>query len=193
MTLAALIRKSESGKVATATPATVATLQGDAPSTVATVATVAVANLPESNIGGVCRHWELHFMDREPLEVIFSDDLAFGDVLALYPAAIAALPLESEFPESATATVATSATPSPIPVLPTCEQCRNLSTTRDRDGFRRCRAAGRGELPGVHRRSCPDTQAGRRCVAFAPLSGDPDQRSGAERWPTLGKAPRGAG
>ena len=44
MTLAALIRKRESGKVATATPAISATQQGETAETVARIATVAVAN-----------------------------------------------------------------------------------------------------------------------------------------------------
>lgn len=72
-----------------------------------------------------------------------------------------------------------------LPVLPTCEQCLNLKRARDASGCRRCTAAGRGELPGVHSRFCPDPSSPRRCLAFVPQPGDPDRRPGAERWPWL--------
>ena len=67
--------------------------------------------------------------------------------------------------------------PDPLPPLPTCEGCRNLSTLRDRDGFRRCTAA--------HRRYNPAPDVGRRCEDFRPQPGDPDQRTGRKRWPWL--------
>lgn len=67
--------------------------------------------------------------------------------------------------------------PDPLPALPTCEDCRNLTTLRDRDGFRRCTAA--------HRRYNPAPDIGRRCENFRPLPDDADQRTGRERWPWL--------
>ena len=72
------------------------------------------------------------------------------------------------------------APPDPLPALPTCESCRNLTTLRDRDGYRRCTAAPRRYNPA------PDI--GRRCENFIPLPNDPDQRRGAERWPGLDQA-----
>jgi hypothetical protein len=72
-----------------------------------------------------------------------------------------------------------------FPDLPTCQECSNLRRP-DRDGFRRCLAAARGELPSVARRSyAPVLWLGHRCEGFAPLPADPDQRHGAERWPGL--------
>lgn len=67
--------------------------------------------------------------------------------------------------------------PDPLPALPTCADCRNLTTLRDRDGFRRCTAAPRRRNP------VPDI--GRRCEDFRPLPDDADQRTGGERWPWL--------
>jgi hypothetical protein len=71
------------------------------------------------------------------------------------------------------------APPDPLPALPTCEACRNLTTLRDRDGYRRCLAAPRRYNPA------PDI--GRRCENYQPAPGDPDQRTGRERWPNLAR------
>lgn len=117
------------------------------------------------------RHWALHFLDREPLEVIFSDDLTFGEVLAIYPAALAAVPWQEPAgtPEPAPEPTRTAA--DGPPVLPTCRQCRKLA------GNGRCLAAA------IRREPVPDI--GRRCETFLPLASNPDQRPGAERWPGL--------
>jgi hypothetical protein len=65
------------------------------------------------------------------------------------------------------------APPDPLPALPTCESCRNLTTLRDRDGYRRCLAAPRRYNPA------PDL--GRRCENYLPAPDEPDQRMGRER------------
>jgi len=104
----------------------------------------------------------------------------------------------ADFERTATAPTPAPATPNPAPdpatapadpcTLPTCEQCRNLGQ-RDRDGFRRCAAATRGELPYIaSKRYAPVPDQGRRCEGYAPKPGDPDQRTGRERWPELWEA-----
>jgi hypothetical protein len=163
------------------------------------------------------RGWLLRFGDRDPLEVILSDPLTHGEVLALYPAAVTAIPVQAphrtatpaerdelralaaailpgdreaqaEALDIALADVdaaltcyralaadrehqgpAANPTGDPLPVLPTCQQCRNLTA----GGL--CRAATR--------RYSPTPDIGRRCTDFAPKPDDPDQRTGAERWP----------
>lgn len=68
----------------------------------------------------------------------------------------------------------------------TCRQCQNLAPTGA------CRAAQRGDDfgPGIAfgRDYRPDPGQPIRCLAYAPGSGDPDPRSGRERWPWLGGA-----
>jgi hypothetical protein len=58
-----------------------------------------------------------------------------------------------------------------------CSQCRNFRDPR-------CLAAARGEI-AARKGYEPCQDFPRRCEAFAPLSGDPDQRPGAQRWPSL--------
>jgi hypothetical protein len=59
-----------------------------------------------------------------------------------------------------------------------CGDCANLSHGG------RCLAAWRGEiLAGGHYKPIDDLP--RRCVGYAPKVNDPDQRTGAERWPNL--------
>ena len=62
-----------------------------------------------------------------------------------------------------------------------CDECRNLS---DRG---QCFAAFRGQALGfnVLRVYHPVATLPQWCAGFAPLPGDPDQRMGWERWPTL--------
>jgi hypothetical protein len=68
----------------------------------------------------------------------------------------------------------------------TCLQCLNLDRHLRRDGFRRCGAARRGELPYVAQRNySPITDLPKRCEGFAPMPDDEDQRPGRERWPGL--------
>ncbi|MDA8093175.1 MAG: hypothetical protein M0T84_04555 [Betaproteobacteria bacterium] len=108
MSLANLIRgKSNTGKPATATPATFATQEAGTGRTVATVATVAVANprkpirehipAPPEKIGAthtatVSDWWLIHFADREPLEACYCPPATYADVLVWHPDAVAAEP-----------------------------------------------------------------------------------------------------
>lgn len=67
-----------------------------------------------------------------------------------------------------------------------CTTCRNLDPARE-NGDRNCAAARRGELAylGQSRRYSPYLGHPRRCEAYLPKPADPDQRTGAERWPSL--------
>ena len=49
-------------------------------------------NSPNSAADFCHRHWWIHFPDREPLEVIFAPGQTHAEVLAIYPAALAAEP-----------------------------------------------------------------------------------------------------
>jgi hypothetical protein len=65
-----------------------------------------------------------------------------------------------------------------------CTDCANL-TTRDH----RCLAAWRGERPGNAPRDYhPVVDLLRCCESYTPKATEPDQRTGAERWPNLTKA-----
>ena len=96
-------------------------------------------------------------------------------------------------PEAALASfraLAADLRPVPAPLVPddrrTCEQCANLDRQRGRDGFRRCAAARRGELPYVASRDySPVPDVPKRCEGYLPRPDDPDQRTGRERWPGL--------
>ena len=101
MSLSALIRKREKVEFATATLATVATLQGktdELQPTVASVATVAVANpqtVQAANDPDKAVHyaWLIHFKDRDPATVTFSPMATHAEALANYPDAVAAEPV----------------------------------------------------------------------------------------------------
>jgi hypothetical protein len=103
MTLAALIRKNESVRFATATPATVATLEGEKVRTVASVATVSVANPPETKTALASRWWLVHFLDGAPVEVWTDPPATHAEILERHPDAIAAEPLHQDAPEPARA------------------------------------------------------------------------------------------
>jgi len=96
MTLAALIRKSESVRFATATSATVATLEGDKVRTVATVATVSVANPPKTKTVLASRWWLVHYPDGAPVEVWTDPPATHAEVLQGRPDAVAAQPLHQD-------------------------------------------------------------------------------------------------
>jgi len=112
---------------------------------------------------------------RELVAAILPDDAERADVLRVACAD----------PEAAlTSFRALVADPQPVP-LPdpddrrTCQQCANLVAWR-------CSAAARGELAyAAGRMYSPVPGVLRRCEAFAPKPGDPDQRTGRERWPEL--------
>ena len=59
----------------------------------------------------------------------------------------------------------------------TCDQCANLIG-------RRCQAARRGEIV-ASRDYEPIRDLPRRCEGYSPRAGDPDRRTGRERWPGL--------
>lgn len=66
-----------------------------------------------------------------------------------------------------------------------CTACTNLARTGQ------CLAAARGmQVGGSQRRYFPIVDLPQHCVGFAPKENDPDQRSGAERWPSLIAASR---
>lgn len=173
MTLAALIHKSASVKVATATSATSATLDAGRVGTVAVVASVAVAHSAsevfEGDSAGEDRHfrWLIEAPARAPFEARCSPARTAAEMLALYPGATC-----EPLPDVEVG----GADPGEPSLAPddrrSCADCRNLDRAPGRDGFRRCRAAARGELPDCpSRRYCPAPDIPRRCTGFAPLAG----------------------
>lgn len=103
MTLSALIRKRDTGNLATAIPAISATQPKGEAATVARIATVAVANSKEektvtpANVGArdtatASRWWLIHYPDRDPLEVTCCPEATHADILERYPDAMAAEP-----------------------------------------------------------------------------------------------------
>lgn len=163
MTLAALIRKNESVRFATATPATVATLEGEKARTVASVATVSVAKSLKAKNATASRWWLLHYPDREPVEVASFPPATHADILERHPEAIAAEPINQAAPEPARA----------------CSTCTHATY---RGGCGELVAAGLSDLPGVIRYS---GNQGATCPAWlAIIPGDLEARilAMAERW-----------
>ena len=103
MTLSALIRKRDTGNLATAIPAISATqLKGEA-ATVARIATVAVANPKEGQtalppkVGAnqtttASRCWLIYYLDRDPVEVACYPEATHAEILEWHPDAVAAEP-----------------------------------------------------------------------------------------------------
>lgn len=103
MTLSALIRKRETGNLATAIPAIPAIHGRDKGGTVARIATIAVAN-PEKqqtalpaivgpgDTADASRWWLIHYPDRDPVEVACSPPATHAEILAWHPDAVAAEP-----------------------------------------------------------------------------------------------------
>ena len=103
MTLSALIRKRDTGNLATAIPATSATQPKGEAATVARIATVAVANPKEEKIAPpakvspgdtatASRWWLIHYPDRDPVEVACCPEATHADILEQHPDAVAAEP-----------------------------------------------------------------------------------------------------
>ncbi|MFN6183193.1 MAG: hypothetical protein ACK4VS_10920 [Burkholderiales bacterium] len=103
MTLSALIRKRDTGNLATAIPAISATQPKGKAATVARIATVAVANpkeektAPPAKVGAgdtatASRWWLIHYPDRDPLEVAYCPEATHADILERHPDAVAAEP-----------------------------------------------------------------------------------------------------
>ena len=61
----------------------------------------------------------------------------------------------------------------------TCCQCGNLSVTGA------CAVAKPGGLVSANRGYRPPADTPQRCIGFLSLPTDPDQRTGAQRWPGL--------
>ena len=160
---------------ATATVATVATLAPPNLPTVASVATVAVATLANGPVipATEAEAAELRALVRRAL-ADRPDEWGEVEAVALADPEAALLSFRS------LAADLLPPLPDQLPELPTCEDCRNLTTLRDRSGSRRCTAATRRYNP------VPDV--GRRCENFRPLPRHPDQRTGRERWPWLDPA-----
>jgi hypothetical protein len=103
MTLSALIRKRDTGNLATAIPAISATQPKGEAATVARIATVAVANPKEEKTASpakvspgdtatASRWWLIHFVGLDPLECYFADPATHAEILERHPDAVAAEP-----------------------------------------------------------------------------------------------------
>lgn len=103
MTLSALIRKRDTGNLATAIPAISATQPKGVAGTVARIATVAVANpkeektAPPAKVGAgetatASRWWLIHYPDRDPVEVACCPEATHAKILERHPDAVAAEP-----------------------------------------------------------------------------------------------------
>ena len=92
MTLAALIRKRESGKPANANPANPANDGQGEGEPLAGLAALALANPTEAKTEKH-RHWLIRFADREPLEVFFHPDGDLARIAREYPGYLSAEPI----------------------------------------------------------------------------------------------------
>lgn len=103
MTLSALIRKRDTGNLATAIPAISATQPKGKAATVARIATVAIANpkeektAPLAKVGAgdtatVSRWWLIHYPDRDPVEMACCPEASHAEILERHPDAVAAEP-----------------------------------------------------------------------------------------------------
>ena len=103
MTLSALIRKRDTGSLATAIPAISATQPKRVATTVARIATVAVANPKEEkteppgkvspgDTATASRWWLIHFAERDPVEVACCPEATHAEILERHPDAVAAEP-----------------------------------------------------------------------------------------------------
>jgi hypothetical protein len=171
MSLLAQLRKRQSERFATATPATVATPMQDKGRTVASVATVAVAKFPHEHTTPMTVEEEQTI--RAWLELIEETDLeAIAEVISKCHRDVSARDYFSgraavELPK-----------PDPFPDdRRTCSQCVNLIAQR-------CQAAKRGAIVASLNYE-PICDLPRRCEGYAPGVDDPDRRHGRERWPEL--------
>lgn len=103
MTLSSLIRKRDTGSIATAISAIPATQPKGEAATVARIATVAIANPKEEkpappaivgagDVATASRWWLIHYPDRDPVEVACCPEATHAKILEWYPDAIAAEP-----------------------------------------------------------------------------------------------------
>ncbi len=103
MSLLSNLRMRQSERLATATPATVATLEGEKVRTVASVATVSVAKPIETKTALASRWWLVHYLDGAPVEVWTDPPATNAEILERHPDAIAAEPLHQATTEPARA------------------------------------------------------------------------------------------
>jgi hypothetical protein len=103
MSLLSRLREKQAGKIATATPATIATQEGVRGRTVASVATVTVAKSPQgetappAKVGAgdtatASRWWLIHYLDRDPVEVACCHEATHAEILERHRDAVAAEP-----------------------------------------------------------------------------------------------------
>lgn len=125
--------------------------------------------------------WSVTRPGARSMEVRFCPEATLQQVAELYPGAICEpLPDTDAAPDAAL---------DPREDRRTCGQCANLDRHRSRDGFRRCSAARRGELPYVASRDySPVPDVPKRCEGLVPMAHDPDRRHGCERWPALNQS-----
>ena len=95
MTLAALIRKRESGSPANANPAKAANDGLEEGEALAKLAPLALATPTHEETAEAVTSWGwlLHFADREPLEVYCNPDATHAEILERYPDVLAAEPI----------------------------------------------------------------------------------------------------
>jgi len=121
MTLSALIRKRDTGNLATAIPAISATQPKREAATVARIATVAVANpkdektAPPAKVGAgetttASRCWLIHYADRDPLPVTCIPEATHAEILERHPDTIAAEPFTSTIRQPSAPTTASEET-----------------------------------------------------------------------------------
>jgi len=170
MTLSALIRKGGLAKLATATPATVATEGAVKTVTVAKVATVTVASPPQPAAScmtaeeeAAIQVWLAHIEETDSAEIqsVLDECHADPEARVYYLVRAQELPRPVDFDDDDRRR---------------CSQCRNLLMNG------RCRAARLGEIDTA-REFMPVPDLLRRCLGYAPRLDDPDRRNGRERWP----------
>ena len=198
------LSESKNEREATATLATLATLPPPKPghglseSKNEREATATPATVPTTGeAAGPPRAWLIRHPDGALWSHTFTPPASLSEVRALHPAALGIEPEAevAEVSEKFSDTPAGERPPevslkfndthpkpwdTPNQAWPgddriTCRACRRLTGAR-------CQAAQRGELKQASRDHEPDPTRPRRCVCFAPLPHDPDQRAGAVRW-----------
>ena len=94
MSLSNLIRKRDTGGIATAIPAIPAIQTKVGVATVARIATIAVANPQEEKtaVDAASTWWLLHYPNRDPVEMACSPPATHADILERHPDAVAAEP-----------------------------------------------------------------------------------------------------
>lgn len=183
MSLSDLIRTGRIGPPMTATLATVATVPPPSPPSVAGVATVAVREAPEA-IPNRTHAAPLAAKEAGEMASLAALVRSVGAAWAFTPEEVGeALANALAKPEEARACFEALAAEvaSMDDDRTTCQTC----VGRRFDGV--CRAAQRGDISGSARSYTPDPSIRRRCEAYAPKPDDPDQRTGAERWPNLNR------